>query len=347
MLDVYAAREDPEPGVTGRLVADAVPGGGARYVPDFADVPAVVAALARPGDLVLTMGAGDITKMGPLVLDEIAASGGWPRHDRRSARQRSGPRHDHGRGPRGGAAAPGGHVAASRGGRGSSRWRRSPSSPGWPGCSSATGCSWCGRSRWPAPPSRPRPSSRAADVPLGTPLSRVNAGAVTRRVESIRQVASATVSVDWPDHLTIAVTERVPVMAVRMAGGGYDLIDPSGVIVLFANAKPAGLPLFSTLLSGGALRGDPGVSAVSAVLAELAPSLAPTVPQRVGGPLPTGSGAGSSVQSQQVTLSMTGGKTIVWGDPSNAAAKNRELEILLRNGARYVNVSAPGTAVTR
>jgi len=74
VLDVYAAREDPEPGVTGRLVADAVPGGAARYVPDFADVPAVVAALARPGDLVLTMGAGDITKMGPLVLDEIAAS---------------------------------------------------------------------------------------------------------------------------------------------------------------------------------------------------------------------------------------------------------------------------------
>jgi UDP-N-acetylmuramate--alanine ligase len=75
VLDVYAAREDPEPGVTGRLVADAVPGGAARYVPDFADVPAVVASLAQPGDLVLTMGAGDITKMGPLVLDEIAASG--------------------------------------------------------------------------------------------------------------------------------------------------------------------------------------------------------------------------------------------------------------------------------
>jgi UDP-N-acetylmuramate--alanine ligase len=75
VLDVYAAREDPEPGVTGRLVADAVPGGAARYVPDFAAVPAVVAALAQPGDLVLTMGAGDITKMGPLVLDEIAASG--------------------------------------------------------------------------------------------------------------------------------------------------------------------------------------------------------------------------------------------------------------------------------
>ena len=57
--------------MTGRLVADGVPGG-AHYVPDFADVPKVVAALAAPGDLVLTMGAGDITRMGPLVLAEIA-----------------------------------------------------------------------------------------------------------------------------------------------------------------------------------------------------------------------------------------------------------------------------------
>ena len=73
VLDVYAAREDPEPGVTGRLVADAVPGG-ARYVPLAADIPRAVAALARPGDLVLTMGAGDVTRLGPLILAEIAAS---------------------------------------------------------------------------------------------------------------------------------------------------------------------------------------------------------------------------------------------------------------------------------
>jgi len=72
VLDVYAAREDPEPGVTGRLVADAVPGRAAHYLADPGDVPKFVAALAAPGDLVLTMGAGDITKTGPLILAEIA-----------------------------------------------------------------------------------------------------------------------------------------------------------------------------------------------------------------------------------------------------------------------------------
>jgi UDP-N-acetylmuramate--alanine ligase len=73
VLDVYAAREDPEPGVTGRLVADGVPGG-ARYVPLAADVPRTVAAIAGPGDLVLTMGAGDVTRLGPLILTEITSA---------------------------------------------------------------------------------------------------------------------------------------------------------------------------------------------------------------------------------------------------------------------------------
>jgi len=71
VLDVYAAREDPEPGVTGKLVSDAVPGGDAMFVPDLAVVPAVVAGLAKPGDLVLTMGAGDVTALGPQIVEAL------------------------------------------------------------------------------------------------------------------------------------------------------------------------------------------------------------------------------------------------------------------------------------
>ena len=75
MLDVYAAREDPEPGVTGNLIAAAVPGG-AMYLPGRAEVPAAVAGLAKPGDLVLTMGAGDVTALGPLILAALRARAG-------------------------------------------------------------------------------------------------------------------------------------------------------------------------------------------------------------------------------------------------------------------------------
>jgi UDP-N-acetylmuramate--alanine ligase len=71
VLDVYAAREDPEPGVTGKLVADAVPGGRARFLPDRAQVAPVIAEIAAPGDVVLTMGAGDVTALGPQLVEAV------------------------------------------------------------------------------------------------------------------------------------------------------------------------------------------------------------------------------------------------------------------------------------
>jgi UDP-N-acetylmuramate--alanine ligase len=75
VLDIYAAREDPEPGVTGVLVSDAVPGG-AAFMPDQAAVPLAVAGLAKPGDLVLTMGAGDVTALGPRILAALRERAG-------------------------------------------------------------------------------------------------------------------------------------------------------------------------------------------------------------------------------------------------------------------------------
>ena len=78
VMDVYAAREDPEPGVSGLLIAEAVPGGRARFIPDRGDLPAAVAAAARPGDLVLTMGAGDITALGPLIVTALRQRGEPP-----------------------------------------------------------------------------------------------------------------------------------------------------------------------------------------------------------------------------------------------------------------------------
>ena len=74
VLDVYAAREDPEPGVTGQLIVDAVPGGHARFVPETARVAALIDAIAEPGDLVLTMGAGDITALGPRLVENLRGS---------------------------------------------------------------------------------------------------------------------------------------------------------------------------------------------------------------------------------------------------------------------------------
>lgn len=74
VTDVYAAREDPDPAVTGALVTDLMPGH-ARFVADRVAAARVAAGLARPGDLLLTVGAGDVTALAPVVLETLAAGG--------------------------------------------------------------------------------------------------------------------------------------------------------------------------------------------------------------------------------------------------------------------------------
>ncbi|RLV48963.1 UDP-N-acetylmuramate--L-alanine ligase [Nocardioides mangrovicus] len=77
VLDIYVAREDPEPGVSGAMVAEAVPlpDEAVRFVPRFADVPGELVRRARPGDVVLILGAGDVTLLGPEVLDLLQDGG--------------------------------------------------------------------------------------------------------------------------------------------------------------------------------------------------------------------------------------------------------------------------------
>jgi len=74
VMDVCGDREDPIPGVTGALVADAVPAARAHvtYEPDWDSAAPVVAGLARRGDLVVTLGCGDVTKVAPLIVDALA-----------------------------------------------------------------------------------------------------------------------------------------------------------------------------------------------------------------------------------------------------------------------------------
>ena len=74
VMDVFAAREDPEPGITGALIANHVPlkPDQVRFEPSWSAVPRTVADLAEPGDLVVTLGAGDVTLIGPEVVDLLA-----------------------------------------------------------------------------------------------------------------------------------------------------------------------------------------------------------------------------------------------------------------------------------
>lgn len=70
---IYGAREEPDPSVTPNTIVDLMTGHGAAYaVQDRLDAAHVIADLARPGDVVLTVGAGDVTQLGPAVLARLA-----------------------------------------------------------------------------------------------------------------------------------------------------------------------------------------------------------------------------------------------------------------------------------
>jgi UDP-N-acetylmuramate--alanine ligase len=72
LLDIYAAREDPEPGVTGELIYEKFADKSRiHYVPNWSDAPAVAAALASKGDFVVTMGCGDVYRMVPELLEAL------------------------------------------------------------------------------------------------------------------------------------------------------------------------------------------------------------------------------------------------------------------------------------
>jgi UDP-N-acetylmuramate--alanine ligase len=76
---IYPAREEPIEGVTGELVAQAASRHGhkqVRYLPDAGDVPEVVADIVRPGDLVVTMGAGDIWNAAEALVERFASEDG-------------------------------------------------------------------------------------------------------------------------------------------------------------------------------------------------------------------------------------------------------------------------------
>ena len=76
VTSVYAAREEPVEGVEGRLVVEALvaerPGMPVAWAPELEDAVRFLSRRARPGDLVLTIGAGDVERAGPLLLEELA-----------------------------------------------------------------------------------------------------------------------------------------------------------------------------------------------------------------------------------------------------------------------------------
>jgi len=74
LLDIYPASEKPIAGITADVLAGRIAGAGKRsvtYAPSFSDAVDTVAALAQPGDMVLTLGAGSVSQLGAMILEKL------------------------------------------------------------------------------------------------------------------------------------------------------------------------------------------------------------------------------------------------------------------------------------
>jgi UDP-N-acetylmuramate--alanine ligase len=78
ILDIYAASEKPIEGISGEALARAIREKGgldAHYVSSFADAVNSVAAAAQDEDMILTLGAGNVSQLGPMILERIEGRG--------------------------------------------------------------------------------------------------------------------------------------------------------------------------------------------------------------------------------------------------------------------------------
>ena len=79
VTDVYPAREKPIQGITGEIIAQAARLFGhkdVQYVPDTKDIPAVLNTVVKRGDIVITMGAGDIYQYGMQFISQLKERAG-------------------------------------------------------------------------------------------------------------------------------------------------------------------------------------------------------------------------------------------------------------------------------
>ena len=163
-----------------------------------------------------------------------------------------------------------------------------------------------------------------AKVAPGTPLLQINTDAVADRVAGIRRVASARVQREYPSALRITIVERIPIVVKDFPDGPH-LFDRDGVD--FATAPPPpGLAYIDVDNPGPA---DPPTRAALQVMTALRPEVVAQV-SRVAAP---------SVAS--ITLTLTDGRTVVWGTTDRTEEKAEKLAALLTQPGRVYDVSSP------
>ena len=180
---------------------------------------------------------------------------------------------------------------------------------------------------------------QVAGIPQGAPLVRVDTTAAAARVAQLPQVASVEVTRGWPNTVVVTLRERVPV-AVVADGGTRRLVDATGVVFdTITGNTPAGVVPLDVARPG------PDDAATTAALGALT-ALPGNVRKQVTGV--------AAHTADDVTLTLTDGRSVLWGSAAQTDRKATVLGALLDqidsgalDPAGTLDVSTPDSVVLR
>lgn len=181
-------------------------------------------------------------------------------------------------------------------------------------------------------------SVEAADVRdalsehAGTSLVRLDVTALGDEVAGdLVRVKSAAVTRSWPHGLAVALTMRVPV-AQHRTEAGYEVLDGEAVVLETTEQPQSGLAEITAADDAALTQEQVGA------VAEAVGSLDTQTRQQVA--------SGSATTTGQVTLMLSSGARVVWGDSADSALKAEVLAVLLGQPASTYDVSSPHSPTT-
>ena len=173
----------------------------------------------------------------------------------------------------------------------------------------------------------------------GDSLLRLDTGRLSTQVsDKLVRVRQAQVTRSWPRGLRVQLTMRVPVATVQGADG-YQVLDNEAVVLERVPEAPSGLVTIVPDKTDGA-SGSQTISAKQvAAVTQVVGSLTPQTLAQVA--------SGSATEAGQVTLTMSNGASVVWGDTQDNELKARVLATLMTASASIYDVSSPHRPTTR
>jgi cell division protein FtsQ len=165
-------------------------------------------------------------------------------------------------------------------------------------------------------------------------------GAMAHRIEALPFIATARVGRQWPDGMSVAVTERIPTLVMAGPGTSWSVLDGTGRTLQVTAAKPAGLVTTVVHTANGVVPPPPAGHSL--------PRAAATA-LRVGRTLPAAFSAQvtSLTAAPDGTLSLTlnSGITVLLGTDADLAAKYEDVAAIIAHGsllgAKVIDVSVP------